>query len=346
MSYTTNKRNAALSISRIVGMIFIVICHIINYYTFIPMSDSLPQFFNCGVPIFIFISGYLYGGKFIHNFKKWYLQRIIIIAMPAIILSIVMIIILSSIGEKISINSIIAYCLSLEGLLFIAGDISSMFFKYIPGLGHLWFITIIIICYLLIPVLQKVSSKSMHPTRFLIVFFLVASVISIVISNYCSLFYFVIFATGYFSKRINLLERVNTSFLLIYTAIFFAAILGRLLLQQTMDGTSVYSSYVAISHLFVGTWFVVLFSFLNNKFPTILTKIADLKVTKLFDSYSFYIYLTHGVLCIDTFNVYEFFSLPLATILFFGGTIISTFLLKYISDIINKVLYKKIPILK
>lgn len=346
MSDTTNKRNTAISISRIVGMFFIVICHIIEYYTFIPMSGSLAQFFNCGVHLFIFISGYLYGGKIIQNFKKWYLQRITMIAMPAMILSIVMIIILFSIGEKISINSIIAYCLNLEGLLFINGDIFSMFFKYIPGLGHLWFITIIMICYLLIPVLQKASSKIMHPTCFIIVFFLIASVISIAISNYCSLFYFVIFATGYFAKKINLLERVNVYFLLIYTAIFLAAIFGRLLLQQTMDGTSVYSLYVTISHLFVGTWFVILFSFLNNKFPTILAKIADLKVTKLFDSYSFYIYLTHGVLCMETFNVYEFFSLPLATILFFGGTIISTFLLKYISDIINQAIYKKIPILK
>ena len=69
------SRNPVITLSRVLGMLFIVTCHIIKYYTFIPMHESLGQFFNCGVDLFLFISGYLYGGKVVNRFGKWYFKR-------------------------------------------------------------------------------------------------------------------------------------------------------------------------------------------------------------------------------------------------------------------------------
>ena len=82
------------------------------------MHESLGQFFNCGVPIFLFISGYLYGGKEMNGFGKWYIKRLLTVAIPAIIVSSIVICALLLIGEQVSVNSIIAYCFDLEGLLF------------------------------------------------------------------------------------------------------------------------------------------------------------------------------------------------------------------------------------
>ena len=42
----TPEINSAISLSRILGMVFIVLCHIIKYYEFVPMHESLAQFFN------------------------------------------------------------------------------------------------------------------------------------------------------------------------------------------------------------------------------------------------------------------------------------------------------------
>lgn len=52
-----------ISISRVLATLMIVTCHIIGYFTFIPGHMHLGQFFNVGVPMFICISGYLYGLK-------------------------------------------------------------------------------------------------------------------------------------------------------------------------------------------------------------------------------------------------------------------------------------------
>lgn len=57
------RKNPVISLSRVIGMLFILICHTIKYYSFIPGHGILGNFFNCGVYIFLIISGYLYGGK-------------------------------------------------------------------------------------------------------------------------------------------------------------------------------------------------------------------------------------------------------------------------------------------
>ena len=45
-------RNPVITLSRVLGMFFIVLCHIIKYYSFIPMHESLGFFFKCGVDLF------------------------------------------------------------------------------------------------------------------------------------------------------------------------------------------------------------------------------------------------------------------------------------------------------
>ena len=168
LSKATN-RDPVISISRVLGMVFIVICHIIKYYPFIPGSEFLGQFFNCGVHIFLFISGYLYGMRKITNFKKWYCKRLITVALPAIIVSWLMIIALYIAGENISFNSIIAYSLDIEGLVFLNNSLSKIF-PEITGLGPLWFTTIILLCYLLVPILQKLIAKVKNKVLFFIKF--------------------------------------------------------------------------------------------------------------------------------------------------------------------------------
>ena len=329
------NRVPAISLSRILGMTFIILCHIVGYYTFIPMYHSLGQFFNCGVVLFLFISGYLYGGKTIRNFKQWYVKRILTISLPSVLISIAVIIVLSVIGTPTSINSIIAYCLDLEGLLFLSWKAFSGFFSEIPGLGPLWFTTIIMICYLLIPVLQIISEKFSITSGHLIMLFIIGAGISIAVSPYCSITNFLFFILGYFSKKTNLLERMDQKFFILHSVVFVAAVIGRLVLQKTIDGTFVYLSYSTISHFFVGTWFVSLFSYLYNIHPTAISAIADARIVKTLDKYSFYVYLTHGIFCSGTFNLFKKLPLTPATILFFICTISTALILKYISDFIR-----------
>lgn len=55
----SGKYDQAVSLTRVLAMLLIVACQIGNYLEF-PASA---QFFNVGVPLFLVISAYLYGGK-------------------------------------------------------------------------------------------------------------------------------------------------------------------------------------------------------------------------------------------------------------------------------------------
>ncbi len=66
------ERNYAISLLRVIGMFSIILCH---FFGWIGIS-SLSQFFNFGVYLFLFISGFLYGRKQIKDYKKWMWARV------------------------------------------------------------------------------------------------------------------------------------------------------------------------------------------------------------------------------------------------------------------------------
>ena len=51
--------------------------------------------------------------------------------------------------------TIIAYLLNLQGLLFLNSDFFDSYIQEISNLGPLWFATIIMLCYFLLPVFQR-----------------------------------------------------------------------------------------------------------------------------------------------------------------------------------------------
>lgn len=343
---TISKRNSAISLSRVTGMVFIVLCHTIGYYEFVPGNSFLGQFFNCGVYLFLFISGYLYGGKQIDCFHVWYLKRFLTVSLPAIVISFFVIVAWILVGQQISLGTFLAYAIDLEGLLFINWNLFSVFFQEILSLGPLWFTTIIMLCYLLVPLLHRISSKikQCHFVLFIIIFAFISILVSLLLLYYCSITitYFVLFTIAFFIGKLHLLEKVNYLFFFIYSLLFIISIVGRIALRQIIDGTSIYFTYAMISYFIVGTWFVIFYAFLNNKFSVIITYIADSVIVKKMDKYSYYIYLVHGVFCMSRFNVYDYFSLFVATILFVLLTSISAVLLYYIVYYIRKPLIRKL----
>ena len=76
--------NYGVAVLRVTAMFFILICHIIRYYDFIPKSENLGQFFNIGVQIFFVISGILYGNRDIANCQLWTWHRRTHICTPEI----------------------------------------------------------------------------------------------------------------------------------------------------------------------------------------------------------------------------------------------------------------------
>lgn len=106
----------------------------------------LGQIFNVGVPIFFILSGYLHGQKETPKNKlKWYGRKLHRLLLPLYIFVAALAAAYLAAGLPID--------LSIWGQTII--PICGLTQKYIPGCGQLWFLTHLLICYLLTPLLQE-----------------------------------------------------------------------------------------------------------------------------------------------------------------------------------------------
>ena len=95
------KKDKSIQIIRIMSMISIVLCHIMEELNS-ELLNMFSQFLSIGVYIFLFISGYLYGKKYITDIKQFYKGRILKILLPMYIFIIALYIITLFTNNKIN----------------------------------------------------------------------------------------------------------------------------------------------------------------------------------------------------------------------------------------------------
>jgi peptidoglycan/LPS O-acetylase OafA/YrhL len=338
-----NKKNNSIQIARIVAMIFIVLCHIVKYYTFIPGSQWLNVVLNVGVYMFLIISGYLYGQKNVDNFRIWIGKRIQRIYIPVLVTVFPVLIVYYFKNIKFSVITGVSYLFNLQGLLFLNWSFFSKFIKEIESLGHLWFTTIIMFCYLFVPLLQRIKSKKIKSNNVLYSLILMC-IISCFLSAFAnfSIGYFVTFIFGYYFGSYNIIENISKIKYIILTAITMVFQVERLLFMRFFDGTKYYSSFTGLSHMILGIWLVLSIFAFNRLMPVFFEKLCRLKVINHFDKMSYYIYIAHGLFYVGVFNVYSLSNnIVVSTILFivctYGVAIAIYLISKFVNNIIARI---------
>ena len=150
----TNSESLALSVIRVFAMVLIVSCHIAQCYEL-----QIAFLLNIGVQIFFFMSGFLYGRLGITGSPySFYKKRFVKVYLPYyIILTIVIVIYAVFRLYKFNAKQILLYLLNLQ-----------WFSTPIDGLNHLWFLTVLMVGYLLTPWVKRLLDK--HPVWFILVF--------------------------------------------------------------------------------------------------------------------------------------------------------------------------------
>ena len=146
------ERNVNIQIIRIVAMFFILFTHFFNLAT--SKITMLSQFLNVGVYIFFIISAYLYGKKDIKEPKKWLLRKFKYICIPVYIWVFVVNILYIITKTNVNWFNNIFYLFNLEA-----------FKGRLPGIEHLWFISIILLMYLITPILSKYKERICEKPR-------------------------------------------------------------------------------------------------------------------------------------------------------------------------------------
>lgn len=135
----TKEEGYAIDIARLCALCFIITCHVLQAY------DSIWAFvFNIGVQMFLFISGFLYGRKDTLEIKDFFVGRLRKVYAPYLIYIAITIPILKWIMHVgVSWQQVLMYVFNLQA-----------FGGAIEGLNHLWFLSILMIGYLLTPGLR------------------------------------------------------------------------------------------------------------------------------------------------------------------------------------------------
>lgn len=333
----SEKKNPAIVCCRTVSMLMIVLCHIVSNYTFIPGHGSVSQILNVGVYSFLVISGYLYGGKTIPNFGIWFRKRCVTVILPAFIVVSSVLIAEFCVGEKHNAFSVIVYLLNLQGLGFLLPGFYR-YFSEILVLGPLWFITVIMLCYCMVPVLQRGRQK-LYKWKHVYAIAVGVTVVCYIVALTTGInaVYFLTFAVGYYLSARNYQFSPRKSESVIFTLLMLGTQILRLVMRTMHDGTPVYQTYTLISHMVLGIWFVWFFLVFNQMLPKLTSRFAERKWMVAANDISFYVYLTHYCFCRGRLDMYQLTdNLFVATIGFTAATLISAIVLKGIVTFIQR----------
>ena len=292
----SDNRNVAIMCIRIVAMLFIFIDHAVAY-TDIPLKGIIIQITNSGVLIFLFISGFLYGGKSIGNFKEWIKRRVERLWVPYIIFISVFFILEVVRGAGLEIaKPLIIYVFVLQGFLGPEG-----------GPQTLWFMTLLILCYCLIPVLQFVRDKmaGFSDSKLFASVAIVLTVLSQVLLAYrCNLtldfghplsWYVAaifVFCCGYFSNRSIIGAGIACRKLAVWTVAMCCSMAIRIIAQRLIDGTVLYDRAISIwTNAILDIWIVFFIYFFVSK----VRAWFDCEVIRQGDRISYAFYLVHAL---------------------------------------------------
>ena len=323
------EKNYAVSLLRFIAMIFIVLCHFLQFYDL-----ELAWWFNVGVQIFLCISGFLYGNKKIdspidfigRNFKK--------ILIPYYCFFIPMVVFYSIfLPESLNVTNVINS--------FLTGST-------IKGLEHLWFISYILFCYLITPYLYTLTEKmkKLKWYMFLSVFsamVVLGFVLSYVFKSYFDFSRIVCYLFGYFGAVFlkNYDEKIFKILTFVLTAIMLFMNSVRVYAKyiKEMD-FSLLDLFISYAHALLGICIVFLFVIL-------VKNIKNNLLLSLSDKYSFYIYIVHQFYILSPFNLLTITACkPLNWCVTIISILLSAIILKFICGKVNKLFDKTINVLK
>lgn len=276
---------------RVVAMIMILLCHIVQQHSCIYVQMT-SQFFNIGVQIFFILSGFLMGTqKEITNVYQWYKKRVSRIYIPWILFVCVLTIVHWERGIYHWNKDWVLLFLGLQGT-----EVG------IEGAGQTWFITELLLCYLITPILTKYKHTTLFKSSVFFLIFLPLILLIDKLHNYSTWVFALIayissFYIGY-KYRESWICRCRIPWALSGAC---GAIIARILFREYMDGTILYESII------VGYTQIIIAICIIYSIAAFCLNLKPGKISTYLSNISFEVYLYHYMLCAGPICLYQFF---------------------------------------
>ena len=322
LNYKKSKIDVAITFLHVIGMLMIFLCHSMQAEKIYFLSEI----FISGVPLFLFVSGFLAGKREVDNVGRWLLGKAKRVFVPFAIFVIVIYgtYEITGLSGVSPFQWIFTLC-NLQGLNYTYWKFN--YFGAVQGCGHLWFITSLMFCYLLTPFIQrfkKICLKLWQKLLFIIAILLIQ--LGLLYVGF-QLSYIITFFFGYFISG----KKIRTDFLWFgFVTILTILVSGiRLLLRVVIDGSIFYDRYFAlISAAVVAVWLFYAVYFFKAKAPK-LFEVINCSALLFTEHISYYFYLTH----------YLFLTGPIAAFGYVENRLLAHFVAFALSYLSATVLY-------
>ena len=314
--------NKITSISniRIISTILIFSCHIFQSF-----DNFLAWWLNIGVQIFFVMAGFLSASSSLKGFT-FFRRKILRILVPYLIFLIIVLPLYHGINN-LDFKNILIYFTGVQ-----AFNLNST----INGLGHLWFISIILLSYLIASILQtlkfKLSFKSFKKV-------LILSLICILVSMkvFSEIFYLpwlLLFVIGYsLNANSNLISSYRVKYSAIISTLLFFVLRIFIELDMIRNFNVLGHNLIIWSKVFMSLGlFIILYNFTRKQ------NLSSIKGFGIIESYSYEIYLTHQIFILGPFSLSRISqNSVLNIIIIILVTYLFSFLLQKLSTYIYKI---------
>lgn len=307
----SQSESKAISLLRVIAMGTIVVCHLLQGY-----DNPYCYLFNIGVQVFLAISGYLYGCKTIQSWKPWFVTRLKKLYVPYLLFFLVCIpFYYWRAVEEISLSKIVLYIFDLQGLVPHWG---------IKGLGHLWFMSAIAICYLITPLLQYSRKFAFTLPLLLIVAILEFFLIRFAEWQFSWLF---VYALAYQYANVN--NRGRNTIVVFMGALFLWSLMA--ISWNDILHNGLWNQWLHISSGVLAVILVITLAKCQNfSFANQALKVAD--------RYSYEIYITHHIFILGPFSILFLFKYTVINVvLILLLTMLTAFVLHKMAAEISKI---------
>lgn len=337
----SREESNIISVIRVFAMFLIIGCHLS------PIFSPIRQILVVGVDVFFIVSGFIYGQKEIKGARKWIKDRLVRILVPVYSFYIMAFTVLFFWGKigNLKLTAVLLQLLNLNGFIDNVG-IGNIY------TAHLWYISFVLICYAITPILQKV--RGVLSCKTILLLLIMMSVIECVIICNIRIQAFIIWTPGilayisayffgaYWDKIIKKKHYMLFSIFMIF------CMLARLYIKRLADIDEIFGIFYArvvvqYTHIVLAYWIFVTLYAVCKKF------VGAVKNTKgfimFFDNISFEIYIIHQVLCAGVLSVMKLTDNTMINVAVFTvTTIIASLVLNKISALIISAIgrdYKK-----
>lgn len=334
--------NYSISLLRIVSCLLIVWNH-----TSAHMLDNAfnkISWSNIGVQIFFFMSGYLYSNKVINNSKKWISTNIKKIMKPYwIYLALIIPVIFLLDKSRLSIIKVVAAVLGIQGL-------SGVF--TIESIGQHWFITYILICYVLTPVfIPKLYKKTEGSIVKIFLLMFLSQIVTMPLAYVCQfkIAYIWVYICGYiYGKRYSEKNQFKNEQQRVERFVYIISIVG-LIIRLYIDSldfggimSQVCSLIIQWIKLFQGA---AIFIFIINFIPAMRWDTVSIKTRRVIEKLAactFEIYIVHEFFTCDIFTKYLPFNTCIQIVIVWSAIFIVTVFLVFLEKFATMIIRRKL----